>query len=284
MIPIADQVKLYTTLLRSKNDILLRESVGNGVLCLSAIRAYIAAEQFLTTDPTTQKTKDMAITLATRNECVLVTGESGTGKELIANTLHGGRVGEFIAVNSCAVTDTLFESELFGHERGAFTGATSQRDGLLKATEGSNPNSPEEGTLFLDEIGDMPLHLQPKLLRVVQQRTYRRVGGNTELPVKCRIVIATHQNLKNLVMLGKFRRDLYERLCVFELHIPPLRERLGDTELHLPHPNYTNLVAKIHDCYGRRLTILPGNVRQLLNLKLRFDVFGIEAITEESIL
>jgi transcriptional regulator with PAS, ATPase and Fis domain len=169
--------------------------------------------------------------------------------------LHGIRLGQFVAVNTCAVTDTLFESELFGHVRGSFTGADQERKGLI--AQASN------GTLFLDEIGDLPLQLQPKLLRVIQQRTYRKVGSNVDEEVKCRIIAATHQDLPAMVKRKEFRLDLYERLAVFTLRIKPLRERRQD--IKLLWPGYPPEIDG---------TELAGNVRELLNMKLRKEVLG----------
>ena len=154
---------------------------------------------------------------------VLVTGESGTGKELVANSVHqysGRSHEEMIALNCGAIPDNLLESELFGHEKGAFTGAGFKRIGRFEQCD--------KGTLFLDEIGDMPLSVQVKLLRVLQEGTYSRVGGNEVLSTDVRIVAATNKNLAIEVAEGRFREDLYYRLNVVELHIPPLRERVDD--------------------------------------------------------
>jgi transcriptional regulator with PAS, ATPase and Fis domain len=218
----------------------------------------IAQDIFLSKDPVTLKVKSDAILLAPRNEPVIIYGESGTGKELIATILHGARKGNLVAVNSTAVTENLFESELFGHMKGSFTGADTQRAGLI-----SHAN---EGTLFFDEIGDMPLSLQPKLLRVIQSKKYRLVGGNTDQPVKCRIICATHMNLPELVKQGKFRLDLYQRLSTFELTIPPLRDRLCDLDLHIKDPILLNTILSAN-------LPLNGNVRELQNYIARWSVF-----------
>lgn len=267
---VTEQVKLYTAL--QSNAPMLQQAVSGGTIDLSLIKFHFACEAFYTSDPATLKVKEAAIKLAPRQEPVLITGESGTGKELLANILHWQRRGNFVAVNTCAITDSLFESELFGHERGAFTGADRQRNGLIKQTETERG---EQGTLFLDEIGDMPLHLQPKLLRMIQNKVYRPVGSNVDETVKCRIIAATHQDLPSLVKQGKFRLDLYERLNVFCLDIPPLRQRPKDLEY------FTNN-SRINKEWLAKAR-LSGNIRQLLNLKLRAEVLGLDSIMEEQL-
>lgn len=198
---------------------------------------------------------------------VLVTGESGTGKELVARALHdhsGRRRGPFVAVNTGAIPETLLESELFGHEKGAFTGAASRHRGIFEAADG--------GTVFLDEIGDMPAATQVKLLRVLETRKFRRVGGTEELTADVRIVSATHRDLSALERGGAFRQDLYYRLSAIRLHATPLRERSGDLLPLLNHfwqlqadqgqvpsgvePAALRLLWKYH---------WPGNVRELRN-------------------
>ena len=157
---------------------------------------------------------------------VLITGESGTGKELVARGLHAlspRRHKRFIAVNVAALADTLLESELFGHEKGAFTGAIDARRGLFELAHG--------GTIFLDEIGEMPLATQTKLLRVLEQREFLRVGGEETIRVDVRIIAATNENLRRLVALRELRRDLYYRLNVLSIQLPPLRERREDIPL-----------------------------------------------------
>jgi two-component system nitrogen regulation response regulator GlnG len=199
---------------------------------------------------------------------VLVTGESGTGKELIASALHttSPRAAKpFIAINTAAIPKDLLESEFFGHERGAFTGAQMQRKGRFEQADG--------GTLFLDEIGDMPFDLQTRLLRVLQDGQFFRVGGVSPITVDVRIIAATHQNLETLVSQGRFREDLYHRINVIRVRVPPLRERKLDVPLLLKH--FLESAAKELKTEPKRLLpevveLLaaydwPGNVRQLEN-------------------
>lgn len=198
----------------------------------------------------------------------LVHGESGTGKELIAQAIHDGsgrREGPFVALNCAAVPETLQESELFGHEKGAFTGATSRRKGRFELADG--------GTLFLDEVGELTPSLQAKLLRVLQERSFTRLGGNEHITSDFRLLAASHKRLKSLVDQGKFREDLYFRIAVFELDIPPLRHRGGDVE-QLAH----FFLEKYSSAFGHGAMDFepaavgalasyewPGNVRELEN-------------------
>lgn len=200
---------------------------------------------------------------------VLITGESGTGKELIARALHfeGGRKGEpFVAVNCAAIPENLLESELFGHVKGAFTGASSDKAGLFEQADG--------GTLFLDEIGEMPLALQVKLLRVLQEEEIRRVGAAVSQKIDVRVVSATSRNLDEDVAAGRFREDLYFRLNVFTITLPPLRERSEDIPLLIEHflgrfaERFNKTVRGVSPQAMRLLTAhsWPGNVRELENL------------------
>ena len=199
---------------------------------------------------------------------VLITGESGTGKELVARAIHINSPRDkspFISVNCAALPETLLESELFGHERGAFTGATSMRKGRFELADA--------GTLFLDEIGDIPLPLQAKLLRVLQERSFERVGGSHPINVDVRIITATNRELKSEVDEGRFREDLYYRLNVLHIHLPPLRERADDIPMLTDH--FINKFAKMLNkpdlrISGEALRFLvglpwEGNVRELEN-------------------
>lgn len=200
---------------------------------------------------------------------VHVYGESGTGKELVAQLIHEAgarRDGPFVPVNCGAIPTELMESELFGHKKGSFTGAISDKQGMIQSAEG--------GTLFLDEIADLPLHMQVKLLRVIQEKSVRQVGDSRESPIDVRILSATHKNLSTLVADGKFREDLFYRINVIEIRVPPLRERLDDiNEL------VNAIVARLgRQADGGQLKIteaalrslrdyhFPGNVRELENI------------------
>ena len=206
---------------------------------------------------------------------VLVTGESGTGKELVARALHRHSPranGPFIALNTSAIASELLESELFGHEKGAFTGADSMRRGRFEQADG--------GTLFLDEIGDMSLALQVRLLRVLAEGEFYRVGGSMPIRVDVRVIAATHQDLDALVKLGQFREDLLHRLNVIRIRVPSLRERPGDIPELLTH--YLALAARELGAEPKTLTAearsllvafaWPGNVRQLVNAARRLTV------------
>lgn len=202
------------------------------------------------------------------NTNVLITGESGTGKEWAARYIHAlsSRCDRaFVPVNCGAIPSELMESELFGHKKGSFTGAVADKQGLIQSAEG--------GTLFLDEIADLPLHMQVKLLRVIQQKTVRPVGESREFPVDVRILSATHKNLADMVNEGKFREDLYYRVNVIEMRVPPLRER-GDDMAELTE----SILKRQSRQSGQALHItpealralgqyhFPGNVRELENI------------------
>jgi DNA-binding NtrC family response regulator len=212
---------------------------------------------------------ERVVQIAPVTATVLVTGESGTGKELVARGLHGlspRRHKPFIAVNVAALSETLLESELFGHEKGAFTGAIDSRRGLFELAHG--------GTIFLDEIGEMPLATQTKLLRVLEQREFHRVGGEKAIRVDVRIVAATNQDLRQLLAIGEFRRDLYFRLNVLHIALPALRERREDVPLLVEA--FVRDASERHDrsfagISAEAMEILrdyvwPGNVRELRNL------------------
>ncbi len=215
---------------------------------------------------------------------VLVLGESGTGKEVIARNVHflsKRKDGPFIPVNCGAIPGELLESELFGHEKGAFTGAVNSRKGRFELAEG--------GTLFLDEIGDMPLQMQVKLLRVLQERTYERVGGNKPIDCNVRIIAATHRELEEMIAQGKFREDLYYRLNVFPIESPSLRERKEDIPLLLQE-----LVSRLEQENAKSIKFTqnaisslvehtwPGNVRELSNLVERLLILYPEQVIDVS--
>lgn len=222
-----------------------------------------------------QKVLELVEKVADTNVTVLVRGESGVGKELVARAIHynsSRRARPLVVVNCGAIPEELLESELFGHEKGAFTGAIKTRYGRFELADG--------GTVFLDEIGDMSLNLQVKLLRVLQEKTFERIGASKTISVDIRVIAATHRNLEDLVRDNKFREDLYYRLNVIPIHIPPLRERRQDIPLLLNHflerSNKINS-ASIEGLTERSLEILtgydyPGNVRELQNIVERLVV------------
>lgn len=206
--------------------------------------------------------------IAPTGASVLITGESGTGKELVARALHDNspkKNNPFISVNCAALPESLLESELFGHEKGSFTGAISQRKGRFELADG--------GTLFLDEIGEMALGLQAKLLRILQEKTFQRVGGSNEISVDVRIVAATNKDLKEEVEKGQFREDLYYRLNVLHLHLPPLRERRDDVPLLVDHfvkkfakrLNKPKLAVSPNALRFLSMQAWEGNIRELEN-------------------
>ncbi len=212
---------------------------------------------------------------------VMIQGETGTGKELVARAIHekSGRHGPCVALNCGAISPNLIESELFGHERGAFTGAVSQHKGAFEQAEG--------GTLFLDEMGELPLELQSKLLRVLEDGSFKRVGGTTELKADVRIVSATHRDLQLLVRAGEFREDLFYRLMGLPVILPPLRER-GDDINHLAQffMRENSPVAMHKELSATALARLqsyewPGNVRELKNVLARSLLLSSGSILED---
>lgn len=202
--------------------------------------------------------------IAESNSNVLITGESGTGKEFFATALHNlspRKENNFVAINCASLPEGLLESELFGHIKGAFTGAVSNKQGLFEVAD--------KGTLFLDEIGDMPLSLQAKLLRVIENSTFRRVGGTTDIKVDVRIIAATNKNLKEQIELGQFREDLFYRLNVIPIHLPPLRERREDIPLFIDYfiKKYSRTPKRVSPSAMKLLINCPwkGNIRELEN-------------------
>ena len=252
----------------------LRKLVGSAIRLsdpgeMSSATASMKGPRLIGSSEAMQQLREMIARVARSQAPVHIFGESGTGKELVARLVHASgsrRDGPFIAVNCGAIPTELMESELFGHKRGSFTGAVADKQGLVQSAEG--------GTLFLDEVADLPLHMQVKLLRVVQEKTVRPVGESREETVDVRILSATHKNLADLVAEGRFREDLFYRINVIELRVPSLRERTGDiSELS------ETVLARL----GKRMSIdvpqvsedayrvlreypFPGNVRELENV------------------
>lgn len=226
-------------------------------------------DSFISQSPKMEEVLSIASRAADSKATVLITGESGTGKEVLAKSIHyasSRKNNSFIAVNIPALPETLLESELFGHEKGAFTGAEKSKKGRFELADG--------GTIFLDEIGDIPLNLQVKLLRVLQEHKIERLGSTESLDIDVRIIAATHQNLEQKIKDGSFREDLYYRLNIVSLHIPPLRERREDII-----PLIENFVKKYcEENQKKNLTLskeamdllvkynFPGNVRELENI------------------
>jgi two-component system response regulator PilR (NtrC family) len=251
----------------------LRVTQTSGVTAAAAPVAASAktpgGRKLLGESPAIQKVRIMIERLARGQAPVYISGESGTGKELAARLVHelGPRADKpFVPVNCGAIPEQLMESEFFGHKKGSFTGAVQDKEGLFQAANG--------GTLFLDEVGDLPLHMQVKLLRAIQEKSIRAVGSQTETKVDVRILSATHKNLQELVTLGKFRQDLYYRLNVIQLHIPALRDRADDVPLLA-----NQLLSKLSSQLGMKPPKLapdaveclrrysfPGNVRELENV------------------
>ncbi len=230
--------------------------------------------------PKIQYVREMMNQVADKEVTVMITGESGTGKEVVARNLHlhsKRRNKPFVPVNCGAIPGDLLESELFGHEKGAFTGAISSKPGRFELAEG--------GTLFLDEIGDMPLNMQVKLLRVLQEHTYERVGGTKTLKTDVRIIAATHKNLEDMIREGGFREDLYYRLNVFPIEMSPLRDRVEDLPLLI-----TELVNRLESDERGSVRFSsdamrslckhdwPGNVRELANLVERLSILYPSAV------
>jgi len=262
-------------LIRRALDESLRESAGDD--------APVELPEILGQAPAMQEVFRAIGRLSQSTVTVLITGESGSGKEVVARALHkhsARRSGPFIAINMAAIPRDLLESELFGHERGAFTGAQALRRGRFEQAEG--------GTLFLDEIGDMPAELQTRLLRVLSEGSYYRVGGHQPIKADLRVIAATHQNLEERVRQGLFREDLYHRLNVIRLRLPPLRERREDIALLARH--FLAKSARELGVEPKRLApqalrfiqalALPGNVRQLENLCHWLTVLAVAQVVE----
>jgi transcriptional regulator with PAS, ATPase and Fis domain len=234
----------------------------------SEVRETYKVEHMIGSSPEMERVRDLILQAAPTDSTVLITGESGTGKELVARALHyaSPRVGKpFVDINCAALTETLIESELFGHERGAFTSALSRRRGKFEQADA--------GSIFLDEIGDMPLSTQAKILRVLQERSFERVGGEAKINVNVRVICATNKNLETCVESGTFRLDLFYRINLFVIELPPLRERKADIPELAQH--FLTTGCRSGKCRAQgisdaALEVLsqhswPGNIRELQN-------------------
>jgi DNA-binding NtrC family response regulator len=259
--------KIYFVAERALEMVRLRNKIDNLNIELSR---KTSKDEFIGNHPKIQKVYKLigAVVNTPNTTNVLITGESGTGKELVAKAIHnnGKNSGRpFIAINCTVFPDNLLESELFGYERGAFTDAKDKRIGKFELAD--------DGTIFLDDIGDMPLDLQKKLLRVIQEREFYRLGGNNLINLKARIITSTNKNLENSIKNKEFRQDLFYRVNVFPIEVPPLRERGEDASLLLHH-----FIQKYGNNLGRKLDSVepeviefinkynfPGNVRELEN-------------------
>ena len=246
------------------------------------IETRFACNHFLTRDPKMRAVMEMARKVAETDATVLLLGESGTGKEVLARCLHlnSKRADRaFVPVNCAALSPTLIESELFGHEKGSFTGAMAQHVGRFERAHG--------GTIFLDEIGELDGHLQAKLLRVLQEKTFERVGGTRLISADVRVLAATNRNLAERVAAREFREDLYYRLSAFPLQLPPLRERPADIPLlaeHFLHRAAAALGRPVPKVSPEALLALrgytwPGNARELENVMERAVILASQAIT-----
>ncbi len=266
-----DQLELETTLANALRTYRLSRKVS----AITAEGDYqVDLGQIVGSSPAITQLCKTVGSVASSKASVLITGESGTGKEVVAKAIHhhSGRSGLFLAVNCSAIVENLLESELFGHEKGSFTGADRRKEGKFEMAA--------DGTLFLDELGELPFSLQAKLLRVLQEGTFERVGGNQSLLSSARIIAATNRNLKDMVAEGTFREDLYYRLNVVNIHLPPLRERMEDLPLLTEHL-LKKVNARLHGSVRAlsesawrclREYEWPGNVRELENILTRASV------------
>ena len=259
-------VELKVVIRRAYEHALMRKELES---MREEVRSSHSCDQLVGSSGRAQVVYDLIRRIANLNAFVLITGESGTGKELVARAIHnlGNRSGQpFVAVSCGAIPETLIESELFGHEKGAFTGSLNARAGYLEQAG--------EGTLFLDEIGELSLNTQVKLLRVLQQKEFCRLGSNKLIPLKARVLFATHRNLQQMVDGNLFRRDLFFRVNVMTINVPPLRERTEDIPLLADHflKMYAAEYEKpVHEIRPSAMELLveyswPGNIRELENV------------------
>ena len=277
----ADPDHLCLLVQRALKERALQDEV---TLLRSQLQSRHSFQNVLSKSPKMHDVFELIGNVADTTSTILILGETGTGKEQIARAIHQAsgenRSGQMVAVNCAAVPESLLESELFGHEKGSFTGAIAQRKGRFEQAN--------KGTLFLDEVGDIPLHMQVKLLRVIQERRIERVGGTEPINIEVRLVAATHRSLDKMVREGQFREDLYYRLNVIRIELPPLRERLEDVPVLARHfaqkyargnkpPEFDPLTMQLLLDYS-----WPGNVRQLENAVERACVTARDGVIRPS--
>ena len=244
-----------------------KSSAASPLIQIPSITTEGCLAKFITVHPQMIELKAHVRKLARISDPVLIHGPSGTGKELIAQALHGDRKGRFVSINCPALHEHLIESELFGHTKGSFTGAVSDRIGKMLYAR--------DGTLFLDEIADLPIALQGKLLRAIQERSVSRLGENKEMEINCRIVCATHKNLHALIEDGKFREDLYYRISAFELETLCLYKRPEDIVLIAKSLGAEgDFLQRLEETVQNKVCRFDGNVRELQQAVRRWQVLG----------
>ena len=262
---IAQAIKLYHAFLEEKNR---REQLEIELRKKYRFHNIVYASQAM------KEIIKTCLKIANTKTAVLIRGESGTGKELIAKAIHynsNRAKGPFIAINCAAIPENLLEAELFGYEKGAFSGAYTSKKGKFELANG--------GTIFLDEIGDLPLSLQPKLLRVIQEQTLERLGGTTSIKIDVRIIAATNKNLEEMIEKGLFREDLYYRLNVVPIFLPPLRERKEDIPVLLDY-----FLEKFNKEYNKNIVLSPEAYNMLLNYEWPGNVRELENLIERLVL
>lgn len=263
---IEEKIKKWNLPYRIEVDANEPDESKRGILKPTLTAGEMNLSGFITCNPAMIDLKTRALKMSLCEYPVLITGETGTGKEIMARAMIGNREGPIKSLNCAGFPDELIESELFGHTKGSFTGATSEKIGLMKAAD--------NGVCFLDEIGELKMPVQAKLLRALQSMKIRKVGSNIEEDITCKFVCATNRNLKSMVNEGSFRKDLYARISTLEIDIPPLRERLDDVEVIVTSiKGGKEFLDKYGLAYVRQLD-LSLNVRSLQQYIIRYNVLG----------